>query len=793
MKEIFHQPGTPLSITIAADPRLNSTDYFDDQIWELAIYSGEPQTLAVQTTFGLRASLFRIFPRFTIGNQEITNPSKYAKDPAFQHVYPNFIRITYCPFSLIEVESDYWIPNSKSLAGRFRITNKNSHNVLLKFELVALLSPSDGGDRIIPDEVEGVPVLIGSTNELIPVVFISGGATSVSSPYPALVHTIDLAPGNSQQFTWSQAGLKSKKESFYFAREIASSNWEAEFARIELQNSNYIEVYTGDEEWDRAFLLAQKNAYGLLQSGTEHLRNISYVTTRVPDDGYSLRGDGSDYSPQWSGQTPIDSYYLSNLLLPGAPGIMKKILINHLDSINENEELDWRSGLGGQTSNRLATPLLASIAWKIYQVSNDEDFLRKIFPVLIQFFLSWFSNKHDRDQDGIPEWDHPLQAGIEDHPIFSRWHDWARGLEITTAESPSLCAFLYRESQTLIQIADLLGESRNVEEIKSKSEKLLRAVDEAWDEKITGYSYWDRDSHTISELVILGQFMGSGSIEINNDFSDPQRIVFQIKSAQEITRRTQLIIHGKNAAGKKRIEIIPPERLLWFPGWGTATSEHLYHSIESIEVKGLDSSDSVVITNAGLRFQDITTLLPIWAEMPSVGRAKSLVEKNITNSKTFWEKFGLSACPIDEALSDAEMCNFVYLPWCLFIGEGLLSYGYRDTAAELITNIMNGINHALREDGCFKEYFNAKSAKGYGDNDGIRGLAPLGFFLETLGVQILSNEQIRLSGVNPFPWPVTVKFRGMTVLRGLEKTQVIFPDGQTILVEEPEPCLVSLE
>ena len=87
---------------------------------------------------------------------------------------------------------------------------------------------------------------------------------------------------------------------------------------------------------DRAFFLAQKNAYGLLQSNTDHLPSISYVTTRAPDHGYSLRGDGSDYPPQWSGQTPIDSYYLSNLLLPAAPNSWKKsseIALNRLMSM----------------------------------------------------------------------------------------------------------------------------------------------------------------------------------------------------------------------------------------------------------------------------------------------------------------------------------------------------------------------------------------------------------------------------------------------------------------------------
>jgi len=793
MKEIFHQSGTPLSISIAADPRINSTDYFNDQIWELTINTGEPQSLAVQTTYGLRATLIRLFPRFTIGNEESTNPLKYVKSPTFNKVYPNFIGISYAPFKSLDVDSEYWVPNSHAIAGRIRITNTSSQNQQVKFEMVALLNPSEGGSRIIPVEIDGVPVLSGSSEDLSPVIFITGGASTVSSPYPALVHSIDLSPGNYQQFIWSQSALTTQSESFSLAREITSRNWEAEIAKIELQNSSFLEIYTGDEDWDRAFLLAQKNAYGLLHSKTDHLPNISYVTTRAPDQGYSLRDDGSDYPPQWSGQTPIDSYYLSNLLLPAAPKLMEKIFRNHLDSVNEHGELDWRPGLGGQRSNRLATPLLASIAWKIYLINENTDFLFDIFPKLVEFFFAWFSGEHDRDQDGIPEWDHPLQAGFEDHPLFARWHEWAQGLDITKAESPSLCAFLYRESQVILEISKIIGNDRFLKELELKSEVLRSAVEDSWNEQLSGYCYWDRDSHKSSARVILGQLKGSGSIELNQAFSEPQRIVFQIRSAHETTRKTQLIIHGLNAAGNHRIEIIPPESLLWFPGWGTATSEQTYQSIETVEMKGLDNSDEVIISNAGLINQDVTTLLPIWAEIPSINRAKFIVENNITKSNSFWESFGLPACPDHDLYSDDGVCNHVYLPWCLFVGEGMLSYGYREETAELVTKIMEGINHSLRDAGCFKEYFNADTAEGYGDNDGLRGLAPLGLFLDTLGLQIISPGKIKLSGKNPFPWPVTVKFRGMTVLRGPEKTQIIFPDGQTLMVDDPEPCLVSLE
>lgn len=793
MKDIFYNSDSPLAITVAADPRINSTDYINDQIWELSINTGEPQALILQTTYGLRAFSMRLFPRFLIGNEESTNPANFSRAPTFHKIYPNFIYLSYAPFSSIEVYGDYWVPNSQSIAGRFRIKNSGSKTQSLKFELVALLNPSEGGTRILPTEIEGVNVLSGSTENLTPVTFISGGASTVNSPYPALVHNLELSPGSTKQFTWSHSAFSTINDSFIHAREISSCNWDAEIAKVELQNSSLIEVYTGEESWDLAFQLAQKNAYGLLLSNTTHLENISYVTTRIPDNGYSFRQDGSDYAPQWGGQTLLDTYYLCNLLLPAAPELMEKIILNHVDALNEYGEIDWRPGLGGQRSNRLATPLLACIAWKVYQATENKDFLLEIYPKIIRFFFSWFSKKHDRDQDGIPEWDHPLQAGFEDHPIFARWHDWAQGLDITTVESPSLCAFLLQECQSILKIAQILNDSTYTLELETKIKSLRDAVESSWDENIFGYCYRDRDNHSSSKRIILGELHGSGSIAINQVFTDPQRIVFRIKSSQDTTRKTQLIIHGYNATGNHRVEIIPPEGILWFPGWGTASSQQTYQVIDSIEIKGLHKSDTVWVSNAGLLYQDITNFLPLWAHIPTSDRANLLIDKNLTNPETFWKQFGISACPQNDSIGDTDICHHVYLPWCLLIGEGLLAYNFKNQAAELVTKLMNGINLSLSKEGCFRQIINAENGRGSGDIDALWGLAPLGLFLETLGLQIYTQRKMRISGTNPFPWPVTIKFRGMTVFRGLEKTQIIFPDGQTSLIEDPQPCWVTFE
>ena len=123
----------------------------------------------------------------------------------------------------------------------------------------------------------------------------------------------------------------------------------------------------------------------------------------------------------------------------------------------------------------------------------------------------------------------------------------------------------------------------------------------------------------------------------------------------------------------------------------------------------------------------------------------------------------------------------------------VLLYGYRKEAGELVTRIMETITASLKRDGCFRQYYNAETSQGYGDYNGLWGLAPIGLFLEALGVQLISPWKVKLAGKNPYPWPVTVKYRGMTILRSLDKTQVVFPDGQTISIDDPEPRLVSLE
>jgi hypothetical protein len=197
--------------------------------------------------------------------------------------------------------------------------------------------------------------------------------------------------------------------------------------------------------------------------------------------------------------------------------------MNFLSVQEEGGEIDWKPGMAGQRGRLNATPVLCSLAWMIYEATEDREFLRQVFTKLLSFLRSWFTPRHDRDQDGFPEWDHPAQGGMEDHPAYSPWLYWSQGAEISSSENPAMGAFLYRECQALIQIARLLGLRDELVEIQTLAERLRLAVEECWDSVEAGYLDRDRESHYCTIGSWLGNQTGPGMIPIEQKFIHPVR------------------------------------------------------------------------------------------------------------------------------------------------------------------------------------------------------------------------------------------------------------------------------
>lgn len=786
---------TPLALVLAADARLTDTDYSDDHIWELTL-AGEPPAVAVRTTFGLRARAFGIFPCFVVGEEQSSDPANFVRPPVLQNYYPNFARLEFSPFNAIDVVAEIWVPQSQAILGRYEVSNNTAEDVRMQVEMAAVLTPGDG-QRMSAEKIQATWVLAGRTENLHPLLFMTGGAQPGKRPYPCLALAQDIPAGETRTFCWSQAAKNSPEQSFELARQLCALSWEAHIARLEMLNAGEVEVYTGDPDWDLAFSLSQTNGLSLMLSPRGQLPEASFVETRLPDQGYSLRGDGSDYSHLWSGQAPLEAYYLADFLLPAYPELGRGILRNYFAVQQENGFIDWKPGLGGQRSRALATPILAKLTWKLYQVAREnnswaKDFLMEAYPALQRFLDAWFSGEHDVDQDGLPEWDHPMQFGIADHPLFSPWQAWSQGADIRSAESPALGALLYQECLCMAKMAPICGDIASVARYNALAEKLRQRLNEMWDEEAQHYVYQDRDSHTNSPGRVLRQHKGSGKIILQERFAEPARLLVRIQSSGEIRPHPQVFIHGESSSGQHRVERISEGQIRWSSNVGLITGERVYHTIEMVELQGLLPEDAVTLATVGFDCEDISLLLPLWAGIPSEEQAEGLFQNHLTSPQRYWRTYGIPVCPQPDPESEA-ICGQVNLPLNRMVGEALLAYGYRRAAAELVSRLMAGVVVNLKRQGRFFHSFHAQGGEGAGERNSLNGLAPLGLFLETLGVHPVSPHCVYLEGFNPFSSPVTVKYRGLTVLRQMEKTVVIFPDGQTVEVSDPAPVRVCLE
>jgi hypothetical protein len=787
-------PGDPLALTLAADFRLCTPDFANDHIWEFEPGGGDPPALALRTTYGLRARAMRIFPRFTLGSQTVTAPTAFPLPPRLRRFFPNFLLVDFSPLPGIDVIAEYWIPDSHTAAGCFTVTNRGGEPLSLLLELCGQLVPLEG-QSFAAVSMQSVNVLAGRSADLAPVIFLTGGPRPGPGPYPSLILDLALATGGSRTFTWAQAALANPADSFELARRTASRPWEAERTRIEMVNAaQTVEVCTSDPDWDAALALSQKTAFSLFFGPSQHLPCASFVLARQPDHGHSACGDGSDYSYLWSGQPPLEAYYLASLL-PGAPELAAGLVRNFLATQTDDGTVDWKPGLAGQRGRWLAAPLLASLAWRTYQRTHDANFLREIRPGLKAFLQCWFDERHDRDRDGFPEWDHPLQTGLEDNPAFTVWQTDGQGAEISAAETPALAAMLFREIYSQACIAEALGLSKAREQLEQKSGELRLLTEECWEADAFLYHNRDRDTHRSQAGKSLGNQNGVGTFAPRQSFRQAVRLLVRIDLKGEATCRPEIILHGQDS-DTPLTERLERMDFQWGAGLAVATSRRLYTRLNEVEISGVERGDQVSVQVMDFAGEDVTLFLPLWAGIPNPRRARTLVTRTLFAADRFGRPFGVPTCGSAVASADPltdSVCQSVHLPWNALIGEGLLAYGLREEAAQLTARLMAAVIQNLKKQHAFYRAYHAESGTGIGERNPLQGLAPLGLFLETLGVEIQSPKRVALNGKNPFPWPVTVKYRGLTVMRQAEQTVVVFPDGQTVTLNDPTEAIVSAD
>lgn len=774
----------PYELIIAADARLTETQYLDDQIWRLSMQSGEPRALAFETTYGLRARMMRIFPEIRLGERGVTDPGQFESPPTIQSVFTNYLSIVGQPFSGLTARAEYWVPESSMAAGRISLASSRAEPLEIRLLLYAQLRPDEEGSVMTELTVAGATILAGKTSAIEPILFLTGGAGVAAAPYPALEVRFQLSPGESKSYTWVHVGSDEVQKGFTRARGLADQSWDAAIAKVFQKNSSLLEVETGDQDWDRVLAFTQKAALRSFIGPSRHLPNASIVSSRTPDQGYSTAGDGRDYDHRWEGQNAFQAGYAARQVVHAAPELAKGLLRNFLSVQAPDGSIDSKPGLAGQRSKLPAVPLLAGLAQYIYNHTEDRDFVEECYEGLTRHFESWFTKAHDRDQDGFPEWVHTMHAGNPDWPAFVRWRKWGQALDISKAETPDLAAYLLRESQSLVELAEVLGE--DTADLYGRQAKLMELAQIGWSERDAIFHAIDRDLHK----SIRGQFLGRGRgefiKEIGKEFDPPVRVLIRSIGKEDQSHAIQVFIHGKGRTKRDRVERLTEARFQWFQGLGSTTTDKTYSSIDRIEVRGLSESFRTELRTANYRTIDISGLLPLWANVPATERANILIEQSVINPDRFWRTFGIPVCSAAESAftkGDADGPALVGMHWNGMIGEGLVDYDYRDEAVTLLGKLITASSASLRQDKGFAEFYHADRSERQGEREHALGAPPLSLFLHILGLRLISPRKVILRGHNPFPWPVRVRWRGVSIRWEGEHASVTFPDGGQIAIE----------
>jgi len=339
-------------------------------------------------------------------------------------------------------------------------------------------------------------------------------------------------------------------------------------------------------------------------------------------------------------------------------------------------------------------------------------------------------------------------------------------------------------------MAELLEQNDTLILLREQAAKLNASIEATWQARTGLYHYRDRETGSSLAGKGLVKQQGSGTASPKLKFEAPIRLLVEVQTQSPAATRPEIRIHQFST--KAPDEVISSIDYQWRNGGSVYTTQKVYTKLAKVVIKDLGEEDTVTISTLDFTTEDHTLFTPLWAGVPDDGHAQTMIGRALLDAKRFHRPFGVPACPSLTTPEAESVSQAVHLPWNFLICEGLLRYGFRSDAARLFVHNMSAIIQNLKANRAFSSRYHAEKGTGIGERNALSGLASVGLFMEVLGVEIQSPTRVKLEGSNPFPWDVTINYKGLKVIRESNKTEVIFANGKSVMVDGAEPTVVEL-
>jgi hypothetical protein len=741
----------PYALHIAADARFAKTDYADDQTWQVVPGRGESAAVALQTRYGGRAGLVSLVPMWHINGHIIYQAAQLAGAASIRGFAPGFAQLQMKLSQNVIVLAEFWAIDSHAVGGRFVLRNTSKQALEVRLDMIGFVG-SEGREqptKIIPLLTPNRHALaLGSIGNLYPMLMLEDGFAPPEGGAGKVCTTIALKAGGRASVRFVCSGLPNPVAGLALAEQWLQKDWGTHFKRFSAASKRTPNIETGDADLDAALAFSQMQTLQAMISPTTALPHAALVEAR-------------EHVGAWAGANTFLAYQTALALAPIDAALAQGIVRNFIAMQAADGSIDAQAGASGQRVGYLCPPLLARLAWSVFQYTEDDAFIRDVFAPLVKAFERWLRADVDADGDGAPEWQDRNQLGFLIPQYLE--HDVRR------IESAGLVAYLLSEANSLKEIAYYLRDTAAETRMTEQMVKLKATLDTFWNAQQQRYADRDRDSHTIPQgQILLRDGRGDEEHILAFELDTPNRPIVEIEGGWQHTPKFTLHLHGQSADGTPIVEEVPSDSFAWRTGQGSYTSQHVFARVNRVQCVGLVRVYKVHVRTLDLAAQarDLHECLPLWALGASTEQAQA-IRNALMDAQLFLGEHGL-------ALVSADRVTHPY--WTTVMGEGLIEYGYAADAAALAQRLSAHIMQHLKTHKRFDAYYGGSNA----EQGSIAGVLPLHLLMRLWGVRVISATRVWAGGAYVWGTPIRIMQHGVVVERSTDGSRITFPSGKVV-------------
>ncbi|MGB4595785.1 MAG: hypothetical protein WBI14_07745 [Anaerolineaceae bacterium] len=740
-------PNDPISLIFAADLSSQVDQPVVDAVWQLSLNPQKP--LQIETNLGLKVRSLIIYPSFQIDNRQVSQISTFFSKPIIESWLPDYYAITFRPQIGLFVRYEVWARTSQDVLGLITLTNERTELAEFGVQLVGEFLSLSGSGAFVPTKYKYQSFLKGSGGQFDIALWLDRPARPVLSPIPALGWNKAFIAGESASVYWQCSVLEATQKSFNKISHDFPDNWEALIAyRQSSVQAELLEVETGNSEIDLAIRSSQYLATQL------RIEEVGFTKTRNPSLNASSK---STTLPDIA-----DVWFLVMANLTTNPLFAASLLTQTIQDLYVAQIEKGEQSQG-------PFPILARMVWKVFQRTQDRLWVSSSLDRLFSLNMNWFSQANDADQDGLPEWGSLYQTKFLSNFGFSLFESEKLPGDIRMAENFALGVLLKSELTSLIKLANLLekpDEAHAAQECLSRLDLALKA----WVRETPQLSWRDAISHDSSTCQRLFKDPHQAARKLNLTLSTPARLHLQLRPSLQMHRPSMITIQGRDQHDQAIESHIQTSQIIWLPGLFYAKSDHVFKTVESVSVEGLDFAELTLYTTS-LPSDDISELFVGFEDIADGEGDHRIANWLALHDQTafgFPERLGTSEEP------ESKQVN---LFWHSLLLEELIESGQKKTAHALLERLLSAHARILSTEHALFSAFTAADAKPAGTRNSVESLIPIEQILEIAGVKIHHARKVSLGGENGFTQPITFRYRGLEVTRDGKNGHVRMPDG----------------